>query len=59
MSVDYGIPIPLSCPQCCGQMVAVRYDTVLNVLKERGWHICTQCDFQISTDEFKEALFTV
>jgi len=59
MSVEYGIQIPLSCPKCYGKMVAVRYDTVLKVLKDRGWHVCKECDFQQSTDEFKETLFTV
>jgi len=59
MSVDYGTPIPLPCPKCYGKMVAVRYDAVLKVLKDRGWHICKECDFQRNTDEFKEALFTI
>jgi len=59
MGLCYGTPIPVSCPKCFGKLVAVRYDPSLKILKERGWHICTQCDFQMSTDEFKEALFTV
>ena len=59
MSIDYGIPILLSCPKCYGKMVAIRYVPVLKVLKDRGWHVCKECDFQRSTDEFKETLFTV
>jgi len=59
MGLCYGTPIPVSCPKCFSKLVAVAYDPALKILKEHGWHICTQCDFQRNTDEFKKALFTV
>ena len=53
------MPIPISCPKCSGKMVAVHYDTVLNILKLRSWQVCKECNFQRSTDDFKKSLLTV
>ena len=54
-----GIPIPISCPKCGGKMIAVRYDSVLQILKLRSWQICKECNFERSADDFKNSLLTV
>jgi len=53
------VSIPLSCPSCDGRMYAVRYDSLLNILKERGWQVCKQCGFERTTEDFKKELLTV
>lgn len=53
------INIPLSCPSCSGKMYALRYETPLKILKERGWLVCKECDYEIQTEYFKNRLFTV
>ncbi len=54
-----GMVIPISCPKCNGKMVAVHYEVVLKILKERSWQICKECNFQRSADNFKSELLTV
>lgn len=53
------IQIPLPCPKCDGKMVATRYDATIKILKERSWHVCKDCNFQQSVDDFKNSLLTV
>lgn len=56
---DGTIPIPLSCPNCYGRLVAVKYVVVWKVLKERCWHICRKCGFEQDVEDFKSGLFCV
>jgi len=53
------LDIPLPCPSCGGKMYSIRYETPLNVLRERSWQICKNCDFEQQTDDFKKKLLTV
>ena len=55
----YQINIPLFCPNCDGTMYAVRYDSQLKILKERGWQVCRQCGFERTIEDFKNELLTV
>lgn len=50
---------PISCLKCSGKMVVVHYDTVLNVLEDKSWQVCKECNFQRSADDFKESLSMV
>lgn len=50
------IDIPLSCPSCGGKMYSVRYAAPLKILKERSWHVCKECDFERSAEDFKKAI---
>jgi C4-type Zn-finger protein len=54
-----GMPIPIACPRCNGKMIALRYKSALNFLKERSWQICKECKFQRTADDFKNSLLTV
>ena len=58
-SVMNTFDIPLQCPTCSGQMYITRYEAPLNVLRERSWQICKNCDFEQQTDDFKKKLLTV
>jgi len=53
------LDIPLPCPVCGGKMYSIRYEAPLNILRERNWQICKNCDFEQQTDDFKKKLFTV
>ena len=53
------LDIPLPCPSCSGKMYSTRYEALLNVLRERSWQICKNCDFEQQTDDFKKKLLTV
>ena len=53
------IGIPLSCPKCGARLKAVSYDVLLNILKKRSWHICTECDFEREAEDFKKELLTI
>ena len=53
------IQIPIPCPKCGERMLAIRYDPPLKVLKDRGWHTCTSCNYEQTVDEFKKTLFFV
>ena len=53
------ISIPLSCPTCDGRMYAIRFDSPLKILKERGWQICKTCGFERSIEDFKKGLLTI
>ncbi|MGQ0605652.1 MAG: hypothetical protein ACT4OD_01685 [Candidatus Nitrosotenuis sp.] len=50
------INIPLSCPACGGKMYSVGYDTPLKILKARTWHVCKECKFSRSVEDFKKSL---
>lgn len=54
-----GTPIPISCPNCSGKMVAIQYETSLKILRSRSWQVCKECNFQRSADDFKKSLLTV
>ena len=53
------IDIPLPCPSCGGKMYSIRYETSLNILRERSWQVCKQCRFERTTEDFKKELLTV
>ena len=51
--------VPLSCPNCTNTLSLEGYDAQLKVLKPRYWHVCNQCGFDRSLDDFKRELFSV
>ena len=53
------IVIPLSCPSCGGRMYSISYDTSISILKRRSWQVCKECDFEISSEDFKKSISCV
>ena len=54
------IEIPISCPKCSGKMRCISYDGVtLQILRKRSWQVCNTCDYERSTDDFKQLLCCV
>ena len=53
------IDIPVLCKKCGGKMYCITYDTVINILKKRAWHVCKVCSFSQSVDDFKKDLITI
>jgi len=48
------------CPKCDGgNLFYTKYDAPLKILKERSWHMCKDCGYQIQMDEWKKSLFCV
>ena len=54
-----GMVIPISCPKCNGKMIAMRYESAFNFLKERSWQVCKECNFERTADDFKKSLLMV
>lgn len=53
-NMEIGIPIP--CPKCNGKMYCISYDVTLNILKKRSWQVCKSCNYEISTEKFKQSI---
>lgn len=51
------IDILLPCPKCGGKMYSTGYHSSLRILKSRTWHVCTNCDFERDTEDFKKTLW--
>ena len=49
----------LACPKCSSTMEIVSYSPVFKILKERSWHVCTNCDFERSVDDYVKGILTV
>jgi len=59
MQITEAISIPLSCPKCESEMIAVKYSDPSQIYDEHNVHVCKKCDYQIPIDDFKKELFTV
>ena len=47
-----------SCPACRGnRLFLTRYEPVIQLLKDRNWLYCKDCEYEIETDKFKEMLW--
>ncbi len=51
--------IPLPCPKCEGEMIAVKYGDPSNIYDEHSLQFCKQCDYQIPAEDFKKLVLTV
>ena len=56
---DNEFQVPIPCPKCFNKLVCIRYDPQIKLLKDRIWHLCRNCGFQRSTDEFKKELLVI
>ncbi len=59
MEITEAFSIPLSCPKCEGEMIAVKYGDPSQIFDEHSVQTCKKCDYQIQTDDFKKQLLTV
>ena len=59
MEITEAFSIPLSCPKCESEMIAVKYHDPSLIFDEHSVQTCKKCDYQIQTDDFKKQLLTV
>ncbi len=59
MEISEAFSIPLSCPKCESEMIAVKYHDPSLIFDEHSIQFCKECDYQIQVDDFKKELFTV
>ena len=59
MEITEAFSIPLSCPKCESEMIAVKYSDPSQIFDEHSVQMCKECDYQIQTDDFKKQLLTV
>ncbi len=59
MEISEAFSIPLSCPKCESEMIAVKYGDPSQIFDNHSIQICKECDYQIQVDDFKKELFTV
>jgi len=59
MEISEAFSIPLSCPKCESEMIAVKYCDPSLIFDEHSVQTCKECDYQIQVDDFKKELFTV
>ena len=50
------IDIPIPCPTCGGKMYSVSHDVTLSLLKKRSWQVCKECNFERSSDDYKNSI---
>ena len=50
------IDIPLPCPKCGGKMYSFYYDSMLDLLKRRVWHVCKECKYERDAEQFKNSI---
>jgi len=59
MEISEAFSIPLTCPRCEGEMIAVKYSDPSQIYDEHETHFCKECDYQIPVQDFKKQLLTV
>ena len=53
------LDIPVRCKKCGGKMYCVSYDVIFKILKNRSWHVCKNCSWSQSVDDFKKEMLTI
>ena len=59
MTITEAFSIPLSCPKCESNMIAVKYHDPSLIFDEHSIQTCKECVYQIQTEDFKKELLTV
>ena len=59
MEISEAFSIPLSCPKCESEMIAVKYHDPSLIFDEHSIQTCKECVYQIQTEDFKKELLTV